>query len=233
MTQKIDRRISYFLVVDTETVNTLTNADGSLDMSCVLVYDCGWQVIDKRGKVYESASYVNSDIFYGEQKLMQSAYYARKIPQYHADLAMGKRILADTYEIKRAMRNVVEKWQVKAIVAHNAAFDYRALNNTQRWITKSKYRYFTPYGVPIYDTMKMARDVIHAMPTYRKFCAKYNLFTPSGKLSTTAQNLYRFITKNPDFQEAHTGLEDVQIESQIFAYCYKQHKKMRKLCWGS
>ena len=49
------------LVVDTETANTLTRPDGSADMSDVLVYDCGWQVTDREGSVYEAASYVNKD----------------------------------------------------------------------------------------------------------------------------------------------------------------------------
>lgn len=74
----------------------------------------------------------------------------------------------------------------------------------------------------------MSRDVILKMPSYKKYADKHNLKTATGKLSATAENLYRFITKNPDFIESHTGLEDVLIEKEIFAYCMKQHKKMRK-----
>jgi hypothetical protein len=44
----------------------------------------------------------------------------------------------------------------------------------------------------------------------------------------TAEVLYRFITKDNDFVESHTGLEDVMIEKEILAYCYRQHKKMKK-----
>jgi hypothetical protein len=66
------------------------------------------------------------------------------------------------------------------------------------------------------------------MPTYRKFCEEYGLLTANGRLSTTAENLYRFIIKDPYFEESHTGLEDVMIEAQIVAYCYRQHKAMKK-----
>ena len=46
----------------------------------------------------------------------------------------------------------------------------------------------------------------------------------------TAEVLYRYITKDVDFIESHTGIEDVMIEKEIFAYCIKQKKKMvRKL----
>ena len=40
--------------------------------------------------------------------------------------------------------------------------------------------------------------------------------------------LYRFINGNNDFIENHTGLEDVMIEKEILAYCFRQHKAMRK-----
>ena len=38
---KIDRRRHYIMMTDTETANTLTRADGSLDMTSVFVYDIG------------------------------------------------------------------------------------------------------------------------------------------------------------------------------------------------
>ena len=50
MTQKIDRRKHYIMMLDTETCNTLVDEKGQLDMSSVLVYDLGWKVIDKNGK---------------------------------------------------------------------------------------------------------------------------------------------------------------------------------------
>ena len=228
---KIDRRHHYILVCDTETANTFRKENGQLDTSSVLVYDCGWCVMDTAGTIYKEQSFVNSDIFVGEKELMQSAYYAKKIPQYVEDLRAGKRKMATTYEIRKAMLDDLKAYGIKEIVAHNARFDYNALNTLQRWTTKSKYRYWFPYGVEIWDTMKMARDVIHKMPTYRKFCEENGYLTKNGSLSTTAENLYKFISKNADFKENHTGLEDVQIEREIFLYCKKQHKKMRKKLW--
>ena len=230
-TNKIDRRRHYVLVLDTETTNTRVDENGKMDMSDVLMYDCGWSVVDTKGNVYEERSYVNSDIFVHERELMQSAYYAKKIPQYVADLRSGKRKMATTYEIRKAMLADLETYRIKEVVAHNASFDYNGLNTIQRWTTKSKYRYWFPYGIEVWDTMKMARDVIHKMPTYRKFCEEHGFLTKNGRLSATAENLYRFIIKDPTFKESHTGLEDVQIEREIMFYCFRQHKKMRKGLW--
>ena len=74
---KIDKRKSYYLIVDTETANSLEDS---------LFYDIGMAIIDKQGNVYESYSFVNNDIFKDESELMKSAYYANKIPLYYQSL---------------------------------------------------------------------------------------------------------------------------------------------------
>ena len=93
---KIDFRHHYVLVLDTETANTTFNEDGRMDSTSVLMYDCGWSVVDTHGGIYKEQSFVNRDIFVNERELMNSAYYAKKIPQYVADLRSGKRKMANT-----------------------------------------------------------------------------------------------------------------------------------------
>ena len=44
----------------------------------------------------------------------------------------------------------------------------------------------------------------------------------------SAECMYRFITNDPTFKEAHTGLRDVEIEAVIMATCFSKRKKMRK-----
>lgn len=159
---------------------------------------------------------------------MKTAYYARKIPQYIQDLREGRRKMASTYEIRQAMLADMEKFGISEVAAHNARFDLNALNGTQRYVTKSRFRYWFPYGTDIWDTMRMAQSVICKMPTYRKFCEEHGYLTKTGKLKKTAEILWRFISGNVDFQESHTGLEDVTIEAQIMAYCFRQHKHIDK-----
>ena len=228
---KIDRRHIYGIVLDTETANTIQDENG-LDMSNVLFYDLGFQLVDSHGRTYgKKFSFVNSDIFIHEEELMQSAYYAKKIPQYRADIAEGRRIVANTYEIRKALVDLINEYECKFVCAHNARFDYNSLNNTQRWTTKSRFRYFLPYGLEWWDTLKMARSVMGKMPTYQKFCAENGYTTKTGKPRFTAEICYRFITKDNTFVESHTGLEDVEIETEILRYCHRQHKAMKKKLW--
>lgn len=230
--EKIDYRHHFVLVLDTETANTITIND-KLDMSNVLFYDLGWSVVDTKGRIYNERSFVNKDIFTYEKELMNSAYYSKKIPLYEKELAEGSRILASTYEIRKQMLEDMALYRITEIVAHNARFDVNALNSTIRWTSKSKFRYFLPYGTEVWDSMLMARSVVAQMPTYRRFCEEHGFVTKTGRLSLTAENLYKFITKNLDFVESHTGLEDVQIERVIMFYCYRQHKKMKKVLFSA
>ena len=226
---KIDRRRNYIIVMDTETCPLDRDYNGVTPFN-MFVYDIGWAVVDKHGNVYETKSYVNKDIFYGEKDLMNSSYYANKLPQYFEDIENGSRVVASWFEIRKDLVETMKRYETNIVCAHNARFDDGATKNTQRWLTKSKYRYFLPYGTEVWDTMKMSLDVVATMPTYKAFCEENGYMTrhKTPRPQVKAEVIYRFITGDNDFIESHTGLEDVLIEKEILAYCYRKHKKMRK-----
>lgn len=228
----MDKRRHYILVLDTETANTIVEDNGKLNMRDVLAYDFGWAVVDKSGNIYETQSFVNRDIFVYEREMMQSAYYHDKIPRYIEDIQSGARKMADLYEIRQAILDTIERWNIDTIAAYNARFDENALKRTQSWVTKSKYRYFLPFdAVEWWDIQKAAHDVITKMPTYKAFADANNLYTKTGRIRENAESIYRFISGQHDFEESHTGLEDVLIEAKILAYCFRQHKAMRLRLW--
>ena len=226
----MDRRISYKIVLDCETA-PCDRAIEEVEAKNMLAYDLGWVVTDKRGIVYEKRSFVVSDIFLNEKELMQSAYYASKIPEYLEDIKKGKRIVKSLYEIRQTLLQDLKDYEIIQIFAHNMRFDYGALNNTIRWVTKSKYRYFFPYGCKICDTLKLAQQLIGTMPTYKRFCQENGYLTKLGKPRLTAEIIYRFMSGNNEFIEEHKGLDDCMIEKEILAYCYRKHKKMNPVLW--
>ena len=227
MEKKIDRRRTYLIMGDTETCNTRME-NGKLDMRDVLVYDFGFAVCDKQGRVYEKYSFIIKEIFFGMKDLMKTSYYAEKLPQYYEEIRNGQRKVVSLYEARQILANVMKEYETNIFVAHNARFDDNALKVTERYTTKSKYRYFLPFGTEVWDTMKMASDTICKQKTYKKFCEENGYLTKNGQVRKTAEILYRYITKDSDFIESHTGLEDVMIEKEILAYCFRQHKSMRK-----
>lgn len=228
MEKKIDKRRRYYLVLDTETANTYRDENNKLVSKDALFYDLGAQVVDKSGNVYERFSFINRDVYYAERELMKSAYYSYKISMYDEQIAQGLRTVASLYEIRKAIADVIEKYGITVVMAHNAKFDYDALNATQRYITKSKYRYFLPKGIEWYDTVRMARSTIAKQKTYKRFCQENGYLTKTNQPQCTAEVLYKYISNNNDFCESHTGLEDVEIETKIFVHCMAQHKPMKK-----
>lgn len=200
------------IVLDTETTNSLDDP---------ICYDIGWAVINlEDGAVVKTESYAVAEIFL-DKELMQTAYFAEKIPSYWEEIKNGSRKLARLFTIHQSLLNDCKAYSVTKIYAHNARFDYLSCNLTQRWLTSSKYRYFFPYGVQICDTLKMARKAF-ADEAYKNFCVENGFVTKNGQNRYTAEVLYRFITGNLDFEEVHKGIDDVLIEAQILLECRKR-----------
>lgn len=217
-----DKRKTYYLTIDTETANSLEDP---------MMYDIGGAIHDRKGNIEETFSFIIYDVFCADRALFDTAYYAEKRPMYEKQIAAGQRKIVSIYTARKYIADLCKKYNVKAIIAHNARFDYRSTNYTLRYVTKSKSRYFLPYGIPMWDTLKMAQDTICKQPTYIKWCKTYGFCKANGAPRATAEILYRYIKQDPTFVEDHTGLEDVLIEKEIFAKCMAQHKKMRKGAW--
>lgn len=225
---KIDKRKKYYMVLDTETC-PIDRERQDITPENMLVYDIGYAIVDKKGNVYRTGSYIISDVFFKEfYSKMQSSYYAEKIPQYMQDIGENKRKVKSWSEISFILREVIQEFKVAAIVAHNARFDFGALKNTKEYLNQYAMLPFMTW----YDSLKMARSVVAEMPTYKQFCYDNRYITKTGKCKLTAEVLYRFIKNDITFIESHTALEDVLIEKEILAYCFKQHKKMSRLLFS-
>lgn len=214
--------MEHYIVIDVETTNSLDDP---------LCYDVGFAVIDDRGKVFEAFSFVVKEIFL-DSDLMSVAHFADKIPAYWQDIWSGKRRLVNFTEIVFTFRRMCAKYGIYRACAHNARFDNRALNYTQRYLTGSKYRYFFPYGTEIWDTLKMSREVLAQDIDYRTFCTVNGYITKRNQIRFTAEIIYRFLAQENNFQEEHTGLADVLIEKDILTYCLWVSPNIDGMLWG-
>ena len=213
--------VEKFIVLDTETTN---------DIECPLVYDVGFAVIDKNGFVYEKHSFVVADVFL-DKELMESAFFFEKIPMYWEQIKKGERTLTSFFNVRRTLAKVMAEYDIDTVIAHNARFDYISTATTQRYLTKSKYRYFFPYGTKVWDTLKMAREVFKDDEKYCEFCTENNYKTSNNSNRYTAEILYRFLTDDNSFIESHTGLEDVLIEKEIFVECVRRNPEINGKLW--
>lgn len=207
---------------DVETAGTLENP---------LVYDFGGHPLSINGEVIgENESTVIDEVYYGMKDEMANAYYAKKIPEYEEKLWNGEIDAKNILALRKQIHTIFKRYNIKYVCAHNAKFDVKALNNTIRQVTNGRIKYFFPYGIEVWDTLKMARQLLSKKPSYIKFCKENGYMTnhkiPRPRL--TAEVIYRFITKDLSFNEDHSGFDDVKIETEIYKYLVKQHKKCNK-----
>jgi len=216
----------YFMVLDIETANKVEDA---------LAYDIGFVVTNRYGQIFDAQSLIVREIFNDERDLMRSAYYGHKVPQYIEQLKAKQSKMVSIYDAKKIIGNIMKEYKITKVFAYNACFDKTGLDRTLRYTTKSKYRWFLPYGTQICCIWHMACQVIFTQKSFQKFALEHGFYSKSGNYQTSAEVAYRYITKNVDFDEEHKGLDDVFIETAILAHCFRQHKRMDKKinrrCW--
>lgn len=217
--KKIDRRKTYYLLIDVETAGGLDNP---------LVYDLGFAITDRKGIIYEEQSFLISQIF-NDTNLMATAYYKEKIPQYKLDLEQGKFNLSSWEKAINKMNELAVLYQTKVVAAYNLAFDQRAMSNTHKYLGYSD-KVLSPNlkGIKPLCVWGLACETIFSQKSYSKAAISNNWISPAGNMRTSAEVAYRYIADNPDFIEEHTGLADVRIEAQIMADCFRQNKKISK-----
>ena len=220
------RKKEMYLVIDTETCNTLEQP---------MPYDIGYAITDRYGNIAIEKSFVVAEMFLDRKDLMQSAYFAEKIPQYWEDIKNGKRVIKTLWNIRKELHNDMKEFGVKKVGAYNMGFDKRALNNITRYATKSFCRWFFPFGTEYFCIWNMACQVLLNSTSYVKFAMQNGLQSDKGNLLTSAESCYKWLKNRVDFIEEHTGLEDVKIEIEIMSKCFSTHKKMNKdiysACW--
>ena len=222
----MSRTKDYYLVVDTETANSVNEP---------IPYDIGYVICDRNGEISVRRSFVVAETFLDCKDMMTSAYYAEKIPQYWNDLKAGTREMKSVFNIRKQMLADMKKYKVKRVAAYNMDFDKKALNNCIRYFSKSFIRYWFPFGTEYVCIWHMACQVVLNTTSYIKFALRNGLESEAGNIKTSAEACYQFLINSPSFVESHTGLEDVEIEVKILAKCFATHKKLDKsinrMCW--
>ena len=217
---KIDKRKKYIMVLDVETAGSVQDNP--------LVYDLGFLITDKKGNILEKHSYVIKEI-YEQKELMQSAYYSKKLPIYEKGLKSGAFKMLPLMVVRKILVDTLKKWNVKQISAYNLNFDLGALNNTVEKIGHPLKAFFKGQAfkkIEYVDIWTIACQALYIQKSFKKFCVDNGLISPSGNYRTSAEVGYAYITGDPSFQEAHTGLDDCIIEAQILAKAYRQNKKI-------
>lgn len=216
----------YDLVIDTETAPT-RKVPMQLMAANSLVYDMGGVVRDtKTGEIVHSFSFVIADTFYNTS-MMQSAYYADKLPQYHEGVVRGLWLSVPFKYVYEYVNNIIAEYGIKTVWAYNAQFDITTLNNTIHYYSNGWIKNFFAANIEIKDIWARCSNIT-GTKKYVSYCIDNGYLTDKGNPKTSAEIVYRYLTQNDDFIEAHTALNDAEIEAFILTKAQKNKKKAQK-----
>ena len=217
--KKIDlSKERYLLFVDTETIGSLFVKES------VLPFEIGTKVYDlEKQKVIREKSYLVRK-FFNNKYIMLSTFSATKYPSYFDKLENDKRYkTCSVNDIMQDLTKVISRYGIKIMVAHNGNFDKTAISRLCE-----DFGVDNPFeNIDLLDTMELSK-VITFSKDYANYCIKNKdrlnslkdscFITNSGRVRTTAQAIYCYISNDSQFEEAHTGLEDIDIEIEIFKH---------------
>ena len=215
--QKIDlQKIKYLMFLDTETIGTLTNKNS------VMPFDISIKIYDTENQKIVKEKCFLTRKFFNNKYVMLSTFSASKYPTYIEKVSTDKKYkVCSVKDIIEHINKLVYRYNIKVMVAHNGNFDKTAIARLcEEFGVENPFDY-----IDLLDTMEISKIITYSKD-YVNFCIdnkdKLNslkescFITNSGRVRTTAQAIYCYITNNPDFQEEHTGLEDIDIEIEIF-----------------
>ena len=77
----------------------------------------------------------------------------------------------------------------------------------------------------------MSREIFGKDEKYGEFCYNNDYISKNGQRRFTAEILFRYLSNELNFEESHTGLEDVKIEKEIMAECFRRIPTINGKLW--
>ena len=174
-----------YIILDTETKTINGN---------IFAYSIGFMVVDRYDRIYEKWEFLIKETIQD---------YKINLDKY----ANNPVIIASAKSIKRLLLRLIDDYNIKAIIAHNAPHDKTALYNTLK-------------GLDVVPWLCTYRTALKTLCRYKTYPYK----TKTGLPSATAQDLYRYISGEDNFIQTHTALDDCMVCYAIYLKEYRSHK---------
>ena len=203
----------YIMVFDTETTG----------LEKCFCYDVGYQIIDtETADIMEAKHFIIEQVWHN-LPLFESAYYKDKRPLYVQLMRAHKATMTKWGYAMQDMIRDIKKYEITDAYAYNSDFDDKVFNFNCDW-----FKTINPFdNVAIHDIWGYASEWITWTDSYKEFCEQHQFFTDTGNYKASAEIVYRYIKNDTDFDEAHMGLYDVEIESDILFYCIAEGAQWR------
>ena len=219
---ELDRRRKYYLILDCETATLPESYDyseiekGKIALAKPLIYDIGWIITDKNGKIYRKRNFLISETFCN-YSVFRTAYYVNKRSLYIKKLVSHEIELMNWHKVVEILEKDLSLCE--GVGAYNAMFDFKKAipytdtffqnfysDNWEKWyssqveiikriaagekLINSKFNadYFELRGknYPLFDIWGIACEFLLNNTDYKEICIKNGWLTTSGKYFKTS-----------------------------------------------
>ena len=153
-------KVKKYLVLDCETatlpkVYEIAKTESERQKAAIakpLIYDIGWKVVDRNGKVYDRQHYLVTETFCSPS-IFNTAYYREKRPLYIEKLNRGEISLKPWSEITALLEESMQN--IFAVGAYNSMFDFKkAIPFTELYMQKMLSADFSAWLDSQYNIVK-------------------------------------------------------------------------------
>lgn len=202
----------YYMVLDTETV-----ADARVP------YDVAFIIVDREGVIYDRYNALTAEVLNNEtmRYLVKRDSFSKRKAAFYLDNAPAtiKPFAAIVFDI----RNFIADYDNAIVVAYNAAFDIKVLNDYANIILNEDC---FSQDTEVWDLWNMALNTICDSSNYVRWCIDSGFISEKGNISCSAEAVYSYLSENKEFEEDHTALSDCEIEAQILQAVFDRKQKL-------
>jgi len=193
-----------FLILDIETT-----LDGK-------IFDISFGIYSRQEGKIGSFGYIVAE------NEAETLYFQNKLIRYEEYKQQKKYKVEPFAKIMAIMAGIIKKYSPDYATAYNSGFDFTKIQEACK-IARIENPLEKLQEVDLYH---MATQTLGKQKWYKEFVDNNKLQTPKGNRKTNAQTMYAYMILNPEFEEEHTGLADIEIEIEILERVLRQKKKM-------
>lgn len=184
-------------------------------------YNVGYMVADNKGKVYKKESFAILPCIWEN---LQNCLPAKEMTHKNIQEILANPVKYNwtmPEEVMDSLVKDVKAFNVKQIWAYNVTFD----RGSMKRLYGDKFHELAD-RVEFLDIWTAIVVTRLCTKKYVKFCRENGFVSEKGNCRTSAEVVWKYLSKNVDFEEEHTGLADCEIEYQIYLTAKNSKKKM-------
>lgn len=217
-------RAKTFLTADTETLGLSPNN---------IVYDFAYSIATRKNVLLER-SFLICEIFTSPAFMFKgvnnpewaNAFGGKIFSHYIPSLDKQVLRLHNWRDIIETMRDDMLTYGVSVFTAYNLNFDINALRKTNKAIYGNENNKILGYKPDLLDLWLFSCQTALNSQLYHDVANAQGWVSPANNVRTTAEKTFAFLTGDYSFIEAHTALQDVQIETEILQRLLARKKRI-------